>query len=169
MRVRPGPAPYRGPTPRLPTQAAGLLDVRVVRGHGNFVCGGATWLVPFMPPLSILGLADVWLVSPFGRSVAAGFAGPALRRARPLFFGVPSPVLVVHDAVAGTTPSGEAYYANDPELLNWVHSSAAYGFLQAYHAYVQSLSLIERNRYYAEGIPAAHLYGATNIPTSERS
>jgi uncharacterized protein (DUF2236 family) len=73
----------------------------------------------------------------------------------------------MHDAVAGTTPSGEAYYANDPELLNWVQGTAAYGFLQAYHVYVQPLSSIERDRYYAEGVPAARLYGATNAPVSE--
>ena len=73
----------------------------------------------------------------------------------------------MHDTVAGTTSSGEAYCANDPELLNWVHGTAAYGFLQAYHAYVRPLSLSERDRYYAEGIPAAGLYGATNAPTTE--
>ena len=61
----------------------------------------------------------------------------------------------MHDTVAGTTPSGEAYCANDAELLNWVQGTAAYGFLQAYHAYVRPLSLSERDRYYAEGIPAA--------------
>ena len=73
----------------------------------------------------------------------------------------------IHDTVAGTTPSGESYRANDPELLNWVHATAAYGFLQAYHAYVQPLSSSERDRYYAEGVPAAFLYGATSAPTSE--
>jgi uncharacterized protein (DUF2236 family) len=73
----------------------------------------------------------------------------------------------MHDLVAGTTPSGEAYCANDPVLLNWVQGTAAYGFLQAYHAYVQPLSLSERDRYYAEGISAAALYGATTAPTSE--
>ena len=73
----------------------------------------------------------------------------------------------MHDAVAGTTPSGEAYRANNPELLNWVQGTAAYGFLQAYHAYVQPLSLAERDRYYAEGVPVAALYGATGAPTSE--
>ena len=30
----------------------------------------------------------------------------------------------MHDMVAGTTSSGEAYCANDPELLNWVHATA---------------------------------------------
>jgi uncharacterized protein (DUF2236 family) len=73
----------------------------------------------------------------------------------------------MHDAVAGTTPSGEVYRANDPELLNWVQGTAAYGFLQAYHVYVQPLSLMERDRYYAEAVPAARLYGATSVPISE--
>ena len=72
----------------------------------------------------------------------------------------------MHDMVAGTTPSGEAYCANDPELLIWVESTAAYGFLQAYHAYVRPLSLSERDCYYAEGIAAAALYGATSAPRS---
>jgi uncharacterized protein (DUF2236 family) len=73
----------------------------------------------------------------------------------------------MHEMIAGTTASGEAYRANEPELLNWVHGTAAYGFLQAYHMYVQPLSSSERNRYYAEGAPAASLYGATGAPTSE--
>ena len=73
----------------------------------------------------------------------------------------------IHDRVAGTTPSGEAYCANDPELLNWVQGTAAYGFLQAYNAYVQPLPLSERDRCYAEGAPAARLYGAVGAPTSE--
>ncbi|MGB8630139.1 MAG: oxygenase MpaB family protein [Xanthobacteraceae bacterium] len=72
----------------------------------------------------------------------------------------------MHDRVAGLTPTGKAYRANDPELLNWVQSTAAYGFLQAYHEYVRPLSVVERDRYYAEGILAASLYGAS-APTSE--
>lgn len=67
----------------------------------------------------------------------------------------------MHDRVGGTTPAGEAYRANDPELLNWVQGTAAYGFLQAYHTYVRPLSDVERDRYYAEGALAASLYGAT--------
>jgi uncharacterized protein (DUF2236 family) len=67
----------------------------------------------------------------------------------------------MHDRVAGSTPAGKAYHANDPELLNWVQGTAAYGFLQAYHAYVRPLSELERDRYYAEGTLAASLYGAS--------
>ena len=72
----------------------------------------------------------------------------------------------MHDKVAGSTPAGKAYRATDPELLNWVQGTAAYGFLQAYHAYVRPLSDLERDRYYAEGTLAASLYGAS-AATSE--
>jgi uncharacterized protein (DUF2236 family) len=72
----------------------------------------------------------------------------------------------MHDSVAGSTPAGKVYRANDPELLNWVQGTAAYGFLQAYHVYVQPLSGFERDRYYAEGTLAASLYGAS-AATSE--
>ena len=75
----------------------------------------------------------------------------------------------MHDTIAGTTAAGKAYRANDPELLDWVQATAAFGFLQAYHAYVRHLSQLERDHYYAEGIPAAALYGATGAPTSEEA
>jgi uncharacterized protein (DUF2236 family) len=74
----------------------------------------------------------------------------------------------MHDRVAGLTPAGKDYHASDPELLNWVQATAAYGFLQAYHQYVRALSEVERDRYYAEGTQAAGLYGAS-APTSERA
>jgi uncharacterized protein (DUF2236 family) len=73
----------------------------------------------------------------------------------------------MHDAVSGKTPSGEAYHASDAELLNWVHATAAFGFIQAYHTYVAPLPQSERDRYYMEGVPIARLYGATSVATSE--
>ena len=72
----------------------------------------------------------------------------------------------MHDRVAGSTTGGKTYRANDPELLNWVQGTAAYGFLQAYHTYVRPLCDLERDRYYAEGALAASLYGAS-ASTSE--
>jgi uncharacterized protein (DUF2236 family) len=73
----------------------------------------------------------------------------------------------MHDRVRGQTPAGEAYRANDPELLNWVHATAAFGFLQAYHKYAAPLSTADRDRYYSEGAAAAKLYGVTSIAASE--
>ncbi|MDB5602305.1 MAG: hypothetical protein JWN71_4349 [Xanthobacteraceae bacterium] len=72
-----------------------------------------------------------------------------------------------HGGVRGVTPGGVAYEANDPDLLNWVQATAAFGFLEAYRAYVRSLNTDARDRYYAEGAAAARLYGATSAPTSE--
>jgi uncharacterized protein (DUF2236 family) len=86
---------------------------------------------------------------------ARGTAEPMIARIRRM-----------HDRIAGSTPAGKTYRANDPELLDWVQGTAAYGFLQAYHAYVRPLADLERDRYYAEGALAASLYGAS-APTSE--
>jgi uncharacterized protein (DUF2236 family) len=105
---------------------------------------------------------------PIRRLRRTGFAAMVtIYGARSLAEAMIARVRRMHDKVAGTTPSGEAYCANDPELLNWVQGTAAYGFLQAYHFYVRPLSPLERDRYYAEAIPAARLYGATRAPTSE--
>jgi uncharacterized protein (DUF2236 family) len=73
----------------------------------------------------------------------------------------------MHDRVRGETPRGETYSANDPELLNWVQATAAFGFVEAYHVYAAPLTLAERDRYYRDGRVAASLYGATSSPRSE--
>ena len=73
----------------------------------------------------------------------------------------------MHDRVRGITPHGQPYTANDPELLNWVHATAAFGFLEAYHAYVAPLSEGDRDRYYSEGVTVARLYGATKTAKSD--
>jgi uncharacterized protein (DUF2236 family) len=65
------------------------------------------------------------------------------------------------------TATGSPYRASDPTLLNWVHATAAFGFLQAYHRYVRALPRAARDRYYAEGLETAALYGADDAPTSE--
>jgi len=72
----------------------------------------------------------------------------------------------MHGRVAGTTPNGLAYRADDPRLLDWVQATAAFGFTEAYHRYVQALSAQEKDAAFAEGQPAAHLYGAVGAPAS---
>lgn len=73
----------------------------------------------------------------------------------------------MHARVAGHTPEGEAYRADDPELLRWVHATALFGFMEAYHRYVRGLSPEERDRFIAEGVAAARLYGACDPPESD--
>lgn len=72
----------------------------------------------------------------------------------------------MHARVSGTTPSGQPYRADEPELLDWVQATASFGFLEAYHAYIAPLSAVEKDRFYAEAIPAARLYGAMGAPAS---
>jgi uncharacterized protein (DUF2236 family) len=73
----------------------------------------------------------------------------------------------MHERVRGETPAGVPYQASDPELLRWVQATAAFGFLEAYRTYVRPLAAADRDRFYAEGTPAAHLYGADGVPGSE--
>ena len=73
----------------------------------------------------------------------------------------------MHAKVAGTTPDGREYRALQPELMDWVQVTASYGFLQGYHRFVTPLSQADRDRFYAEALPAAALYGAPGAPRSE--
>lgn len=75
-------------------------------------------------------------------------------------------VVRLHGHVRGNTPEGLAYHANDPRLLDWVQATATFGFTEAYHRYVRTLSPAEQDAAFAEGRPAAGLYGATGAPQS---
>jgi uncharacterized protein (DUF2236 family) len=64
-----------------------------------------------------------------------------------------------HAKVKGVTENGQPYSAMDAELLSWVNVTARRGFLEAYVNYVRPLSEKDRDRFYAEGVAAARLYG----------
>lgn len=97
-----------------------------------------------------------------GRAAAMTVFGPRSRTEAMI-----ARVSRLHGAVAGRTPQGEAYRADDPALLTWVQATAAAGFLDAHAAYVQALPPEARDRYFAEGRPAATLYGAMGAPASQ--
>jgi uncharacterized protein (DUF2236 family) len=73
----------------------------------------------------------------------------------------------LHGRINGRTPDGQPYRADDPELLVWVHATASFGFLEAYHAYTRTLTDVERDSFYAEGAASSRLFGATGAPTSQ--
>jgi uncharacterized protein (DUF2236 family) len=77
-------------------------------------------------------------------------------------------VVRMHERVAGTTPDGTPYHANDQRLLDWVQATASFGFVEAYSRYVSPLSREERSKVFSEGAAAARLYGALGAPTSVR-
>jgi uncharacterized protein (DUF2236 family) len=72
-----------------------------------------------------------------------------------------------HARIAGHTPSGTAFRADDDELLTWVHATATFGFLCAYTRCVRPLALAERDRFYAESRASAFAYGVGAPPGSE--
>lgn len=75
-------------------------------------------------------------------------------------------VVRMHGHVAGTTPGGLAYHANDPRLLDWVQATAVFGFTEAYHRYVRPLSAQEKDAAFVESEASARLYGASGLPRS---
>jgi uncharacterized protein (DUF2236 family) len=66
----------------------------------------------------------------------------------------------IRAAIDGTTPDGQAYRADDPPLLAWAHATASFCFLEAYNAYVHRQGPEECDRYFAEGLTSAPMYGA---------
>lgn len=73
----------------------------------------------------------------------------------------------LHAQVSGITPEGQAYSALDPELLEWVHLTAGYGFLNAYVRYVDPrLSRGDQDRYYREGARVGRGFGVIDPPVS---
>src|SRR5262245_16262545 len=73
----------------------------------------------------------------------------------------------MHERVGGVTPEGQAYTALEPELMTWVHVTASWGFLTAYHPHVRPLSPADRDRYFAEGDRLGRMFGAPEPPDSE--
>jgi len=134
-----------------------------------FIGGVAAVLMELAEPRVRTGIWEhtTFRTDPIRRLRRTGLAAMAtVYGARSMAEAMIARVRQMHDRVSGSTPAGKVYRANDPELLNWVQCTAAYGFLQAYHQYVRPLSNLERDRYYAEGTLAANLYGAS-APTSE--
>lgn len=73
----------------------------------------------------------------------------------------------IHSQIAGVTPAGEPYRADDPDLLLWVQATASFAFLAAYHVYCRPVAAADRDQFYREAQCAAPLYGVEAAPQSE--
>lgn len=151
--------------------APGSIHWRVFKNSIAMAIGGvAAVLLEFADARVRSGVWDhsVYPVDPIGRSQRTGMAamlgvyGPQ-SMARKVIGGVNR----MHAKVAGETPSGEAYTALDPELLDWVWATAQYGFVTAYDRYVHPLSASEKHEFWTGGDAVAQLYGVTEIAHSE--
>jgi uncharacterized protein (DUF2236 family) len=66
----------------------------------------------------------------------------------------------VHEKVRGVDPiTGRHYYANDPQLLLWVHCVEVHSFLASYRAYGGKMTGAEQDAYLTEQVRAAELAG----------
>lgn len=148
----------------------GSVHWRVYKNPIALAVGGvAAVLLEFADARIRSGVWDhsTYKADPIGRSKRTGVAamvgvyGPQ-SAARRVIQGVTN----MHSRVNGATPGGEAYRALDPELLDWVSATAAYGFLNAYDRFVSPLSEADKTRFYEEGEPVARLYGVRHSPRS---
>lgn len=149
----------------------GSIHWRVYKNPIALAVGGvAAVLLEFADARIRSGVWDhsTYKADPIGRSKRTGVAamvgvyGPQAA-ARRVIQGVTN----MHARVSGDTPKGEAYRALDPELLDWVSATAAYGFLNAYDRFVTPLSEAEKTRFYLEAHPIARLYGVRYSPSSQ--
>jgi uncharacterized protein (DUF2236 family) len=117
--------------------------------------------------------AGVWDHTSFRRDPATRMRRTGLAAmitvygARSQFEALAARVNRMHARVRGETAEGQAYAADDPELLLWVQATATWAFLEAYRHYAAPLGRRERDRYYAEAKPGAALYGVEAPPASE--
>ena len=145
---------------------------RVFKNPVTLFIGGVTAvLLEFAEPRVRSGVWDhsTFRTDPVGRLRRTGLAAMVtVYGARSVAETMIAGVRRMHDRVAGVTPDGAPYHANDVELLNWVQATASFGFIEAYHRYAYRLSMEERDRFFSESGPAAALYGADSAPRSEK-
>jgi hypothetical protein len=134
-----------------------------------FVGGVTAVLLELAEPRVRSGVWDhtTFRTDPLGRMERTGLAAMVtVYGARSTADRMIAGVRRLHERVSGVTPAGVPYRASDPELLDWVHATASFGFLEAYRTYVRSLDDAECDRFYAEGVEAARRYGSFGTPTS---
>lgn len=73
----------------------------------------------------------------------------------------------IHARVAGSTPDGRGYRADDPGLLTWVHVTEAWSFLAGYRRYGRAVPAAAADRYFDETRRVAEALGARDVPASE--
>ena len=161
---------FAGPVGEAALLHPGSVQWRIYKNTVALGMGGvAAVLMEFADPRIRSGVWDhsTYKADPIGRSRRTGVAamvgvyGPA-SAARRVIQGVTN----MHARVGGETPRGDPYQALDPELLDWVSATAAYGFLNAYDRFVAPVTLSDKARFFAEGQAVATLYGVRNSPRS---
>jgi uncharacterized protein (DUF2236 family) len=143
---------------------------RVHADPSMFVGGLRALLLQSLHPLAMAGVAnhsdyrnDPW--SRLQRTadfLAATTYGPAVQAAAAC-----RRVRSVHERVRGVAPDGRSYYANDPELMRWVHLAEVDSFLTTYvHYGGRPLDAADRDGYVADMAVVAEHLGVPGAPTT---
>lgn len=149
-------------------------DAPIRRVHADaamFIGGLRALLFQSLHPLAMAGVAQHsdYRADPWGRLqrtadfLAATTFGPASQARRAVDI-----VHRVHRRVAGISPDGRSYSANDPHLLEWVHVAELDSFLAAHDRYgVVPLVGDDRDRYVADAAVVARALGVIAPPETE--
>ncbi len=146
------------------------------RIHGDFsamlIGGVASLLTQMLHPLALAGVWDHsnWRENPHGRLArTARFVAVTTYGGTAQAEAAIAAVRRIHDRVAGALPSGEAYSANDPALLTWVHAAEVDCFLRAHVQYREpGMSGARQDAYLREMAELARRMGAECVPETRR-
>ena len=142
--------------------------------HAHFsamMVGGLSSLM--IQALHPRALAAVWDHSNFRHQLKARLGRTALFVAATTYGSVDLAtrhilrVNAIHAKIRGIDLKGQAYSANEPHLLRWVHLVETISFLNAYqHLSLQPLSVSDCDRYVVEMNKVGEMLGATNLPVT---
>ena len=166
------PDDFLQPSGEAALLAAGSVSWRVFANPVALLVGGvAAVLLELAEPRVRSGVWDhtTFRTAPLPRLQRTGYASMmtvfgARSRTEAMIRGINAG----HARIAGHTPAGVPYRADDVELLTWVHATATFGFLQGYVRCVRPLDAAQRDAFYVENQASARLYGVPSPPGSER-
>ena len=159
---------------KLPIGDPGLFGPQSVtwKVHADFsamMVGGLSSLM--IQALHPRALAAVWDHSNFRHQLKARLGRTALFVAATTYGSVDlatkhvQRVNAIHAKIKGIDLKGQAYIANEPHLLRWVHLVETISFLNAYqHLAVQPLCQSDCDRYVVEMNKVGEMLGASNLP-----
>ncbi len=145
--------------PVVPTGEAGWFGPqsstwRVHADTSMFVGGIAALMLQALHPRTMAGVADHsdFRTDPLGRlRRTADFVGATAYGTEHEAEQACALVRRVHTRVAGTTPDGRVYSADDPELLDWVHVAEFATFAAAHRRFgADPMTMEDLDRYVGE-------------------
>jgi uncharacterized protein (DUF2236 family) len=159
---------------KLPFGDPGLFGPQSVvwKVHAHFsamMVGGLSSLM--IQALHPRALAAVWDHSNFRHQLKARLGRTAMFVAATTYGGVElanqhiQRVNAIHAKIRGIDLNGQAYCANEPHLIRWVHLVETISFLTAYqHLSLRPLSSADCDRYIVEMNKVGEMLGANNLP-----